>query len=451
MRFSRAGLLRELVAMAWRSRSPEALRSWQRRRLTGLLRHAWDRSPFHRALWQGAGMSRRDLEADRLPALPITTKAQLRERFDDVVCDRRLTRELVERWSSLPPTRRDGLLPAGTLMIHTSGTEGRPVWIPHGSESVEAVLANAVLRLRGDVGPTFRRRRYASVLMTDGGYAGEALLALAPWRFHRHRTFSVAAPENETAAELEAWDPHVLCGYASAVHRLAGLALAGELSIRPIHVSVGGDCLSEAMVARIREAWGCGVTDCYSSSEALCIAARLQGDDSMRIFGDLVMLEILDDRGEEVAPGESGRVILTNLANPVFPTIRFDTGDRAVRGHPVGGCPFDRIEALRGRSADWIAIRRDDGEEDRFLPRIVLDLESGGLPILQFVEIDGGIEIRHEGDVARGEELRAMVEVALAGKRALGGTTLRVRAVPVIPPDPTTGKHRLVIRRPSGS
>ena len=72
----------------------EQLADLQRTRLRALLARAIDRSPFHAARLAGIDPARFEL-AD-LTRLPIMTKAQMMEHFDEVVTDRRVRREEVE-------------------------------------------------------------------------------------------------------------------------------------------------------------------------------------------------------------------------------------------------------------------------------------------------------------------------------------------------------------------
>ena len=74
---------------------PTHLAHLQRARLRALLARAIDRSPFHAARLAGIDAARFEL-AD-LAQLPIMTKAQMMGRFGEIVTDRRLTRDRVDR------------------------------------------------------------------------------------------------------------------------------------------------------------------------------------------------------------------------------------------------------------------------------------------------------------------------------------------------------------------
>ena len=75
--------------------APDQLRDWQRDRLRRLLAAAIQRSAFHARRLRGIDPARFEL-AD-LPSLPVMTKAQMMDHFDELISDRVLTREAAER------------------------------------------------------------------------------------------------------------------------------------------------------------------------------------------------------------------------------------------------------------------------------------------------------------------------------------------------------------------
>lgn len=67
----------------------------------------------------------------------------------------------------------------------------------------------------------------------------------------------------------------------------------------------------------------------YGLSERVAFARYLPEDDLYESYPLYGHLELLDEEGRHVAPGESGRVIATGLRLKGMPLIRYDTGDRA--------------------------------------------------------------------------------------------------------------------------
>jgi phenylacetate-coenzyme A ligase PaaK-like adenylate-forming protein len=108
---------RELIAHdRW---TAEELAAHQRRRLERLVRHATASSRFYRERY--AGLDPGDpVELRRLPAID---KATVMERFDDLVCDQRLTLGAVE--AHLDGLTRDELLLGRYRAMATGGSTGR--------------------------------------------------------------------------------------------------------------------------------------------------------------------------------------------------------------------------------------------------------------------------------------------------------------------------------------
>jgi phenylacetate-CoA ligase len=77
------------------------------------------------------------------------------------------------------------------------------------------------------------------------------------------------------------------------------------------------------------------------------------------IWGDLALIEILDDDGNPVKEGERGAIVITMLKKEAFPLIRYKIGDvssltwekcKCGRTHP-------RLMRLSGRTDDMMVIR----------------------------------------------------------------------------------------------
>ena len=102
--------------------APDQLRDWQRDRLRRVLATAIQHSAFHARRLRGVDAARFEL-AD-LPSLPVMTKAQMMDHFDELISDRLLTREAAER--ALAATGAEPQpLPGGYLCMATGGSSGQ--------------------------------------------------------------------------------------------------------------------------------------------------------------------------------------------------------------------------------------------------------------------------------------------------------------------------------------
>ena len=122
-----------------------------------------------------------------------------------------------------------------------------------------------------------------------------------------------------------------------------------------------GETLSDTLRDTVRAAWGVGVTDSYSTNELGHLALQIPGREQYFIPEEHVYVEIIDDAGKAVAPGECGRVIVTSLLNYATPLIRYDTGDHAQLGEPSPcGRGLRVINRILGRTRDMLMM--PDGE-----------------------------------------------------------------------------------------
>jgi len=111
----------------------------------------------------------------------------------------------------------------------------------------------------------------------------------------------------------------------------------------------------------IEEVCGTPVTNRYGCEEVSLIACECERHDGMHLNADHAVVEFLRDDGSPCAPGEDGRIVVTELVNRGMPMIRYEVGDRgapADRTCPCGrGLPL--MEGLSGRTADF--LRAADG------------------------------------------------------------------------------------------
>jgi phenylacetate-CoA ligase len=114
--------------------------------------------------------------------------------------------------------------------------------------------------------------------------------------------------------------------------------------------------------ARIETTWGAKCFDHAGASEvgAHSFECELQPGGIHLIESEFIA-EVIDPMtGEEVPPGETGELAITNLGRPGFPVIRYRTGDLVRLNLTPCACgrTFARFDGgLLGRSDDMVTIR----------------------------------------------------------------------------------------------
>lgn len=146
--------------------------------------------------------------------------------------------------------------------------------------------------------------------------------------------------------------------YPSAIYlvclqaRKEGRRLRG-LGVKAVFVT--GEVLFPYQRELISETLNCPVANGYGGRDSALIAHECpQG--GMHVLADAVILELVDDAGRPVEPGQSGEIVITDLYSHEAPFIRYATGDRAVMS--TRNCPCGRalplLETVEGRSNDSI-------------------------------------------------------------------------------------------------
>lgn len=117
-----------------------------------------------------------------------------------------------------------------------------------------------------------------------------------------------------------------------------------------------GETLTPDTRERVAAAQDAPIVDCYSSEELGYIALQCPDvADHYHLCAETQLVELVDDAGNPVPPGEVGRVLVTDLHNLAAPMIRYAVGDHAVAG---GRCPCGRglptLTRIMGRTRNMI-------------------------------------------------------------------------------------------------
>ena len=165
-------------------------------------------------------------------------------------------------------------------------------------------------------------------------------------------------------AQLKKFRPHHLHGYPYGLVAIAQF-LKDKREVLPIPViCTGAEVLDPQMRQLISDSFNAAVFDLYGTREVGNIAWECKCHEGMHINDDSMILEILDENGNEVADGVEGEVLVTHLDGLDYPFIRYRLGDRAVwiKGQCKCGVAFRRLKNLTGRtdacillpSGEWI-------------------------------------------------------------------------------------------------
>jgi phenylacetate-CoA ligase len=345
-----AGAADQFARMTW---SAERIAAAQREGLHALLRHAVERSPFHRR--RLAGIDIEDIDPADLSVLPVMTKSEMMNDLDDVFTDGRLNRGVVE--SALAATGTEPVpMMDSYIALASGGCSGQRGIFVLDRPAVADFFAS-LARQPGPIEPLSgapgEQSSIAFVASPSAVHATGMLAALTRGGMTPVRSHLVPAtlPLSEIVERLNGLRPTVLAGYASMLVRLGVEASADRLRIAPVTVSSTSETLLPEMRAAIRTAFGVPVVDGFGSTEGLF--GKTCPDDDVFVFNsDLCIVELVDGDNNPVAPGApSAKALVTNLYNVTQPLIRYELTDTFIRQPDAADYGYLRAR-VEGRNDD---------------------------------------------------------------------------------------------------
>lgn len=408
-------MLRPLLTLAnlWRNqwRSADELADIQLRKLRRIVDHAYRRVPFYRRRFDAAGYRPGDLrelsDLHRLP--PFTRRDMKAEPAAAVVAE--------------------GIDPARCKQLVTAGSSGMPLTVymlPQDDLVKDMVWARTALA-------NGKRLSDRTVYLKFQSAPPRWFERLGVWR---RLNLSVLDPPETRLRAMQTAKVDILRGNAFELLNIAEAALElGIDTIRPRAIFSMGSLLDEDARARIMQAFGCEVFDCYGATELGCIAWECRAHAGLHINTDSVVVEFLD--GDEPAvPGRQARLVCTALDFRAMPFIRYDIGDVGVLGNAPCACGrgFPLMRNLEGRADDFLI--RMDGK--RVSPSVIVNRIKRTPGVVQF-RLRQTSPTHIDALVIPGAEYGPAAHAAMTGtlRAIMGeGIALDIQTVDELPRDP---------------
>ena len=312
-------------------------------RLADILDYALQHAPFYMDELPGTKESIRHDPVATLKHFPVIGKAQYRYDGERFLSDQNIK----------------------AVKNTSGGSTGEPVivWQDQGYKVATLAASNLVYFWAGrDVGDSLVKLWGAERDLLQGSYGFKQHLSDIIGNRKTINAFNLSKERMRNyVAEINARNPRCLEGYADALTALAKHILKEDMQVVKVDsiITSAGTLLPQMRVA-IEEAFRGKVFDRYGCREVGNIAAECKEHTGLHILGETNYVELLDSNNKEVAEGEEGRVVITNLVNRAMPLIRYDIGDYAVKGSADCSCglPYPKLASISGRVASSI-IRAD--------------------------------------------------------------------------------------------
>lgn len=319
-----------------------------------LLLHAFDQVPFYRESFTEAGLNHSVLEKFELTdlnKLPDLTKQVLR----------------LEGKSKLLSNKREY---KGEFFA-SSGSTGTPTQILFSHPMHQRWSAAFEARIRHWAGID----RFTPRGMIGGRRVVPDGIAQPPFYrynfFEKQTYFSAYHILADNAPNyIEGMKSHhcqYMTGYAMSNYFLARFIKELNLEAPQLQaVITSSEKLTADMRDTFKQVYQCDSFDSWSGLEACGLVSECEHG-SLHVSPDVGIIELLDENGNEVRPGEVGEVVCTGLVNFDQPLIRYRIGDLMRRG--ASDCKCGRqmpvISEIVGRIEDTV-IGPDGREMVRF-------------------------------------------------------------------------------------
>jgi phenylacetate-CoA ligase len=394
-------------------------------RLRTLLAHAAAHVPHYREVFGDAGLDARAIRTvEDLARVPITTKADLRRRFPDGVSA-----------ENLPARRR--------MRGVTSGSTGQPFEFFLDRAAADT-WTGAYLFFLEWAGTAFWHTEIVIAsprhFYLVGRHVGPAAARARRWLLGREQVW-LAGPDATLAtlrsavARSARRRPYHLWAYASYAARLARELLeeGGTLASAPRAVIAVAETLLPPERDAIERAFRAPVLSHYSCLEIPRIAQTCPDNPAvLHVNAERAIVRVVDEAGRSVAPGERGRVVVTDLVNQVMPFINYELGDTALLGAP---CPCGRgwptLGAIEGRVSETLVTRDGRAVSAAVLGQCLVTIGDALPYVWEYQAVQESLEMvelrvvptaRYTARI--GEALRRQLEALLGPEMRVGVTVV---------------------------
>jgi phenylacetate-CoA ligase len=351
------------------STTPNAIKLMQEQKLQELLLHLNAHSPFYKELFGKKGVDISSIKTlEDLTKLPTTTKEDLQQRNDDFLC---VPKNQVIEYAS------------------TSGTLGSPVTIALTDNDLNRLTINEYNSfLCADGSPediyqlmlTLDRQFMAGIAYYSGlRKLGAGIIRLGP---------GVPAMQLETILRLK---PTAIVAVPSFILKLIQAAKDAGIDLNTTTVKKAV-CIGEnirntdfsfnILGRKITENWDIQLYSTYASTEMQTAFTECAEGRGGHLQPELVIVELLDENNQPVAPHEPGEVTITTLSVEGMPLLRYKTGDICQFDDAPCGCGRTslRLSPIIGRKKQMIKFKGTT-----LYPPALFDLLNEMEEVLDFV------------------------------------------------------------------
>lgn len=305
----------------------ERIRKLQNEKFVKIVKHAYRFVPFYRKKYdEHKVLIQEIMDVEQIKMLPIISKQDIRMHFPEMISQN---------------------YPLGRVFLATSsGSSGEPSAI---LKNYDVTISTSARKIR-----YLRAWNLGKENFIDPGEINRTKPNKAYCLFFSN---SYGVNVNNPFLDFERIKNPILMGGISFIRSL--IENVGEDKLRNAKfklIITTGELLDKASENYIKSVFGTDILDIYALSEVGDVAWRCPSGNGYHIDADEVILEILDERGNESNEGEA---VVTCLHNTVMPIIRYRTGDIVKKKGKECSCKrkLPLIDVIQGRTNDYFKLR----------------------------------------------------------------------------------------------
>lgn len=319
--------------------NPERLREHQNKELRKVISYAYNNVPFYHEKFRSLGLQPDDIKTvDDLNKIPVIRREEIQQNAEKMISME---------------------FDKNVLMVEsTSGSTGRPLRIYITKKEDEFRKAK-LLRANIACG---HKPRDKWVVITAPQHIRSRMSRI-------QRLFGVFVPINmsvfdEPSKQISTVDSvkaDVIEGYSSSLLLMAKELEKSGLEIHRPRILIGeAELIDQNERLFIEKEFGAPLYDQYGSVELEVVAWQCEEKGDYHIDADTVVVQFVDENGEEVSPGEKGELVCTSLFNYAMPFIRYAVGDICVAADADASCKCGRklplMKIIEGRKDSLIIL-----------------------------------------------------------------------------------------------
>ncbi len=325
---------------------PELRKAEQWKLLKEQLAYIAENSPYYKKLFNTNDISINEINSwDDLQQIPITSKEELQKHNTDFIAV--LENDIID-------------------YVTTSGTMGNPVNFGLNDADLDRLAENEY-RSFSIAGLTSSSKVQITTTLDRRFMAGLAyFLGLRKLGAGIIRTGS-GLPQLQWDS-IKRFEPDYLVAVPSFLLKMLEYARENNIDYKNSSVKAA-ICIGEplrdmdfnlnALGNRITEFWDIELFSTYASTEMSTAFTECTEHKGNHVLTDLIHIEVLDDYGDHVKPGEIGELVVTPLGTQTMPLLRFATGDMIAYFDSACDCGLNtpRLSAVIGRKQQKIKFK----------------------------------------------------------------------------------------------